>query len=399
MFLIRVFVINFLFFNLCFCIPQLCEKAKPWSINGRAFVDEYKGKILFLAFLKLDCSICLDIISKSDTFMRTDGMTERFSHDLSIVIVAPSTEHDSRISLMQSKYPGIRIVKESHQEPLWGWLRVGHHDGLIFDRCGRLSKHVRIPRQSIEISNELFNTLRTILTGHTCGFCNYDAASERRLLINFNKPTPTAQVFAPQITAYVVPHPKGTWKSKENGIPQTARNTVTKQNNINGIGNGNGGNGYANGNDANSGNVQFTPIQANYGINGKNSGKIYAQQQQPGVFGEEEEAFTEINPPKNKINGNEKLPITTSSPKPIEPLYSDDAEAASQVPSEYYDYVSEWTTPNPPQNVQIPKPSSPSSTWPTKIPSIKDRIVSPCAGYTDDICYQQVCFYANFTMI
>lgn len=66
--------------------------------------------------------------------MRTDGVAERFSHDLNIVVVAPHNEHDSRIALIQSKYPGIKIVKESHKEPLWGWLRVGEHDGLIFDR-------------------------------------------------------------------------------------------------------------------------------------------------------------------------------------------------------------------------------------------------------------------------
>uniref|UniRef100_A0A914Z5I0 Selenoprotein P N-terminal domain-containing protein n=1 Tax=Panagrolaimus superbus TaxID=310955 RepID=A0A914Z5I0_9BILA len=285
---------------------------------------------------------------------------------------------------MQSKYPGIRIVKESHQEPLWGWLRVGHHDGLIFDRCGRLAKHIRIPRQSVEISQELFNTLRTILTGHPCGFCNYDAASERRIQINMNyRATTTPQVFAPQITAYVVPHPK-TWKGsqqqEEGGNQISQSNTDIRQSN----GNGNG---------------RFPSIQADYSNNGKSSGKIYAQQQQPGVFGQEEEAFTEITAPKSgntKFNGNGKsLPTTSSStptlntnPKPIEPLYSDDAEVA-QAPSEYYDYVSEWTTPNPPQNVQIPKPTSPSSAWPTKMPSIKDRIVSPCAGYTDDICYQQ----------
>ena len=63
MFLIQYLCI-FVLINFGVGIPQLCLKAKPWSINGRAFVDEYKGKVLFLIFLKLDCPICLDIIQK-----------------------------------------------------------------------------------------------------------------------------------------------------------------------------------------------------------------------------------------------------------------------------------------------------------------------------------------------
>jgi hypothetical protein len=370
MFLLKVLLPFLLIISSCFGIPQLCLKAKPWSINGRAFVDEFKGKILFLGFLKLDCPICMDIIQRLDTFMRTDGNTERFSHELSIVIVAPHSESDSRISLMQSKFPSIKIVKESHQEPLWGWLRVGHHDGLIFDRCGRLSKHLRIPRSSPEVLSELFNTFRTILTGHSCGFCSYDLASERRMAISITTPTP--QVFAPQITAYVVPQPqKNVGAARNSQVPQVSE---AKK--------------------------YFTPVQANLG-GGKNGGKIYAQQQQPGVFGSEEEVFTQQKSapsidatPAAGINGK-NVPSSEAAtiPKPLDPIYSDDVEVGGggggQVPSEYYDYVSEWTTPNPPQNVQIPKPTSPSSLWPTKIPTINQKFQSPCAGYTDDICYQQ----------
>lgn len=143
------------------------------------------------------------------------------------------------------------------------------------------------------------------------------------------KIAPTPAVFAPQITAYVVPQKK-TYKT-----PAAASESKRAEEKS-----------------------YFAPVKADYSINGATDNeKIYAQQQQPGVFNSAEEAFTEIKPVKaaaasSTLNGKGNKKSDSSTPKLADPLYSDSDEVV-QAPSEYYDYVSEWTTPNPPQNVSL----------------------------------------------
>ncbi|KAH7722756.1 prion-like protein [Aphelenchoides avenae] len=79
-------------------------------------------------------------------------------------------------------------------------------------------------------------------------------------------------------------------------------------------------------------------------------------------------------------------PPTLEEQAEAAPLYPDGAENSDYYGDEEY---SDWTTVIP--QVQIPKPTRPPPSWPTRQPNTVTNygFELPCAGYTDEICFQQ----------
>jgi len=403
--------------------------------------------------------------------MKYEAIADHFNNEIKIVIVAPHSESDSRIQRLQTQYPRVRIVKESHQEPLWGWLKVRHNDGLIFDRCGRLAKVLQLPSEGIESSNLVFDSFKSVLRGQPCGYCSYDRADSRV--------QPTPHLIIPMITAYVSPVSKTEDEARQNYYKKNQQeerrqksnpshnpnprsniyqeNERRRQNSYNNpqedarrrqnSNYNHNPNPYVNPrynpqedsrrqqhsnsrqNNQEDSRRQNSNQRSNIPQNGKDKqtqieefesvtvdyrresseGKIFAQQQQPGVYnndwvevdskskfgrlsdGSMKKSNTSDSPQKNgSSKTTDSLTNTDSStqatPEKLDSFYSDSDDPASE--SDYYDYVADLTTPNPEQ-VQIPKPSSPSPFWPTMIPIAAAGSGQNCAGYNDDICYQQ----------
>uniref|UniRef100_A0AC34QDY5 Selenoprotein P N-terminal domain-containing protein n=1 Tax=Panagrolaimus sp. JU765 TaxID=591449 RepID=A0AC34QDY5_9BILA len=358
-------------------IPAFCSVAQRWSINGRPFVDEYRGRVLMLVFTRLDCAKCEEKIKKCDAFLKYETLAEQWNTEVNVVAVVPRSESDVRVSALQKQLRTIRIAKESVQEPLWGWLNVGHNDGLIFDRCGRLAKRLQFS-ENPETMKKIFESLKTVVIGQPCGICAYDEPSLKRIQ-SFVKPTP--QVLPPMLTAYVSPNRQNSPPIHQTNHRQSSQtNSVASQSPAN----------------SNHGKKEFETLTVDYRRNSSGN-RILAQQQQPGVFNNEwaqvpaKSAFNkfpaETKPLKNNLSAKNSLKPATLQTTP-EAFYSDAEDAKAD--SDYYDYVADFTT-SKPEYVQIPKPSSPSLFWPTKIPGglSGHGHSQTCTGYNDEICYQQ----------
>uniref|UniRef100_A0A7E4UMF3 SelP_N domain-containing protein n=1 Tax=Panagrellus redivivus TaxID=6233 RepID=A0A7E4UMF3_PANRE len=320
-------------------VPQRCAQAERWSIQGRPFVEEYKGRVLVLTFMRLDCPTCEESVRSLNEFIKSEAIPNKFQHDVKIVIVVPHNELDAHIRSLQARYNMIRLVKESQKEPLWGWLRVGHNDALLYDRCGRLARHIRLPQIDMSRSRAPFEAIKSVINGQPCGACAFD----RR------QPQPAK----PQITAYVrqsVPQTTIPPKTEELAITQAHRHQES----------------------FNSKDWISVPS-----ISSSSRNRQQLIKQQAAIPAASEPLYpddNEVPTPTVSTNGNGNA-NGDGIPKNADP--------------EYYDYIAEFGTTQSPQNVQIPKPTMASSLWPTKSPVNSDKFNPTCAGYTDEICFNQ----------
>lgn len=67
--------------------------------------------------------------------------------------------------------------QEEGQADIWSLLKGDRNDFLIYDRCGRLVKHIVLPFSFLEF-NYVENAIKEVYCGSTCGECKYETPND-----------------------------------------------------------------------------------------------------------------------------------------------------------------------------------------------------------------------------
>jgi thiol-disulfide isomerase/thioredoxin len=180
-------------------LPPLCSPAGKWRLNGRDLVNDFRGRILLLSFMPLECATCKTQIEKYET------LVERLGGDVRIAVVVPSKVSPTIVRQFAAQYRRIDFRHETDAEAVHKWVGANEHDHLIFDRCSRLSKIIRHPQSEVNEFHDTYNALKRAVTNADCGWCHYDSQENTHTSRYGVTVSPTVEANTPQITAYVVP--------------------------------------------------------------------------------------------------------------------------------------------------------------------------------------------------
>lgn len=100
--------------------------------------------------------------------------------DVSFMVINHQDEH-SRLKHhnLRSRVPeDIPVYQQEEEQPdIWRLLKGNKDDFLIYDRCGRLVKHIELPYAFLQF-NYVEDAIKSVYCENTCGDCKYQIPSD-----------------------------------------------------------------------------------------------------------------------------------------------------------------------------------------------------------------------------
>ncbi|XP_073499686.1 selenoprotein Pb-like [Phyllobates terribilis] len=125
---------------------SFCKPPPRWSIGDEEPMGRSVGQVTVLALLQASCGFCL--IQAANMGPLRDKLEQRGLTNISYIIVNDQS-FLSKLMLPELKRrapAGIPVYEQPpNQEDVWEILNGGKDDFLIYDRCGRLTFHIRLP--------------------------------------------------------------------------------------------------------------------------------------------------------------------------------------------------------------------------------------------------------------
>ncbi|XP_018429232.1 PREDICTED: selenoprotein Pb-like isoform X2 [Nanorana parkeri] len=125
---------------------RFCKPAPRWAIGGEAPMLQSYGQVTVVALLQASCGFCL--VQAANMGPLRDKLTNQGLTNISYIIVNDQSSL-SRIlfpKLVTQAPPGVPVYQQlPEQEDVWEVLDGSKDDFLIYDRCGRLTFHIRLP--------------------------------------------------------------------------------------------------------------------------------------------------------------------------------------------------------------------------------------------------------------
>ncbi|XP_069835477.1 selenoprotein Pb-like [Dendropsophus ebraccatus] len=125
---------------------SLCKQPPHWSIGDEKPMEQSIGQVTVVALLQASCGFCL--VQAANMGPLRDKLASRGITNISYIIVNDQSITSKLLfPVLQSRTPpGMSVYQQlPDQEDVWEILNGGKDDFLIYDRCGRLTFHIRLP--------------------------------------------------------------------------------------------------------------------------------------------------------------------------------------------------------------------------------------------------------------
>ncbi|CAN2390888.1 Selenoprotein P, partial [Pristimantis euphronides] len=125
---------------------SFCKPPPSWSIGAEEPMGRFGGQVTVVALLQASCGFCL--IQATGMGPLRDKLADRGLTNISYMIVNDqSTLSKHMFPELRRRAPaGIPVYQQSpNQVDVWEILDGNKDDFLIYDRCGRLTFHIRLP--------------------------------------------------------------------------------------------------------------------------------------------------------------------------------------------------------------------------------------------------------------
>ncbi|XP_068095613.1 selenoprotein Pb-like [Hyperolius riggenbachi] len=125
---------------------MICKPAPRWSIGEEVPMLKSHGTVTVVALLQASCHFCLVQASSMGPLRKklaSQGLT-----NISYIIVNDQSPLSKYLypELKRRAPEGVPVYQQiPDQEDVWGILGGNKDDFLIYDRCGRLTFHIRLP--------------------------------------------------------------------------------------------------------------------------------------------------------------------------------------------------------------------------------------------------------------
>ncbi|KAE8609938.1 hypothetical protein XENTR_v10011953 [Xenopus tropicalis] len=156
---------------------SICKPPPKWSIEGEVPMAEALGKVTVVALLQASCGFCLVQAARMGPLrykLSLQGMT-----DIKYMIVNDQSLHSANMfpELKRWAPEGIPVYQQTPgQDDVWELLDGNKDDFLIYDRCGRLTFHVRLPLSFLHFPYVEAAILSTYNESF-CGNCSFTSNS------------------------------------------------------------------------------------------------------------------------------------------------------------------------------------------------------------------------------
>ncbi|XP_040190293.1 selenoprotein Pb-like isoform X2 [Rana temporaria] len=125
---------------------RICKAAPHWTIGSEVPMLLSHGQVTVVALLQASCGFCL--VQAANMGPLRDKLANQGLSNISYIIV---NDQSSLSRLLHPKLAaqapaGIPVYEQrANQEDVWEILNGNKDDFLVYDRCGRLTFHIRLP--------------------------------------------------------------------------------------------------------------------------------------------------------------------------------------------------------------------------------------------------------------
>ncbi|XP_075037728.1 selenoprotein Pb-like [Mixophyes fleayi] len=125
---------------------SICKPPPDWSIGDEVPMAATNGRVTVVALLQASCGFCL--VQAAGMGPLRDKLTGQGLTNISYMIVNDQSSLSKLMyrELKRRAPPGVPVYQQaSAQDDVWNILNGNKDDFLIYDRCGRLTFHIRLP--------------------------------------------------------------------------------------------------------------------------------------------------------------------------------------------------------------------------------------------------------------
>ncbi|XP_019636262.1 PREDICTED: selenoprotein P-like [Branchiostoma belcheri] len=133
---------------------EQCSQPPSWQLDGIDFMEESRGKV-----------VVLQILERLRLELQADGVT-----DVSFgVINGKGFISKLHLRELEGKV-NFGVYQDTARANVWRLLGGKKDDFIIYDRCGRLAKHIRMPEAYLR-RPDVEDAIREVYAGGPCGYC------------------------------------------------------------------------------------------------------------------------------------------------------------------------------------------------------------------------------------
>ncbi|KAM8930101.1 selenoprotein Pb-like [Pelodytes ibericus] len=172
---------------------SICKLSPAWSIGDEAPMNGTLGQVTVVALLQASCGFCL--VQAANMGPLRDQLLARGLSNISYMIVNDQSYHSKlMLPVLLRKAPlGIPVFEQDpSQADVWDLLNGDKDDFLIYDRCGRLTFHIRLPYSYLHFPY-VESAIRYTYYQDYCGNCsfysNITRLSKNESIANRTEPT------------------------------------------------------------------------------------------------------------------------------------------------------------------------------------------------------------------
>uniref|UniRef100_A0A8C4H8B8 Selenoprotein P N-terminal domain-containing protein n=1 Tax=Dicentrarchus labrax TaxID=13489 RepID=A0A8C4H8B8_DICLA len=158
-----------------------CQLPPAWKIGEVDPMKEAMGKVTVVALFQA--------ISDFPLLCRVDGLRQKLESqglkEVVYMVINHQGEQAQRLHTMlaQRLSENITLYKQDTQEPdVWQTLGGEKDDFFIYDRCGRLTRHISLP-YSIIGQGHVESAIKDTYCKRICGECTHEDESSCKLTL------------------------------------------------------------------------------------------------------------------------------------------------------------------------------------------------------------------------
>ncbi|KAM4722940.1 selenoprotein Pb-like [Rhinophrynus dorsalis] len=154
-------------------VTSICKPSPKWSIGDEEPMAEARGNVTVVALLQASCSFCL--VQAASMGPLREKLSLQGLVDINYMIVNDQSLLSAVLypKLRQRAPDGIPVYQQSSSQPdVWEVLNGDKDDFLIYDRCGRLTFHIRLPLSYLHFPY-VEAAIRSTYKDDFCGNCSF----------------------------------------------------------------------------------------------------------------------------------------------------------------------------------------------------------------------------------
>ncbi|KAG8437022.1 hypothetical protein GDO86_007924 [Hymenochirus boettgeri] len=158
---------------------SICKPAPNWRIEDQEPMAGALGNVTVVALLQASCGFCL--VQAANMGPLRDKLLLLGLTDINYMIVNDQSLYSMLMfpELKLRAPKGIPVYEQTPGQPdVWNILDGDKDDFLIYDRCGRLTFHIRLPLSFLHFPH-VEAAIRFTYNESICGNCSFDSNSTR----------------------------------------------------------------------------------------------------------------------------------------------------------------------------------------------------------------------------